>query len=229
MNWELRSTAGEAHATLATDVLREAVFRGDVSPETWIRAAGSSEWRQLATVDEFAGSVSGSRRRRVQPAEEDDGVDMTPMIDCTFLLLIFFMITATFHLQKGLDFPPDQTQDSSQAQQNLPGLGDFADRIILEIGQGDVFSLRDANSGAQDQAATAGLDPKKLVAILKQQARDTKKTRVLVLAHELASHEAVVLAIDSCGQAGLRDVSLADVTGQPLPASGGGSAVIRRD
>ena len=47
------------------------------------------------------------------------------------------------------------------------------------------------------------------------------------LADELASHEAVVLAIDSCGQAGLKDVSLADVTSAPLKTPK--SNVIKRD
>ncbi len=37
--------------------------------------------------------------------KSDDGMDLTPMVDVTFLLLIFFMITASFSLQKTLEFP----------------------------------------------------------------------------------------------------------------------------
>ena len=70
-------------------------------------------------------TAPGTRRRRVRPVEEDDGLDMTPMIDCTFLLLIFFMITASFHLQKGLEFPRDQSESKSTSADQLPGLGQF--------------------------------------------------------------------------------------------------------
>ncbi len=35
----------------------------------------------------------------------DDEIDMTPMIDCVFLLLIFFLVTASFALQKALEVP----------------------------------------------------------------------------------------------------------------------------
>src|SRR5262245_66607975 len=47
-------------------------------------------------------SVGCCVRRR--EAERDD-VDLTPMVDMTFALLIFFMITASFSVQMLLAFP----------------------------------------------------------------------------------------------------------------------------
>ncbi|MFZ4471051.1 MAG: ExbD/TolR family protein, partial [Pirellula sp.] len=35
-----------------------------------------------------------------------DDMDMTPMVDVTFLLLIFFMITASFSSEKVFEKPP---------------------------------------------------------------------------------------------------------------------------
>lgn len=52
----------------------------------------------------------------VMPAKlkADDGeLDMTPMVDVTFLLLIFFMITAAFSLQKSLESPRQQSDQAS--------------------------------------------------------------------------------------------------------------------
>ena len=46
----------------------------------------------------------------------DDELDMTPMVDVTFLLLIFFMITAAFALQKSIEVPPTDDQEAAQAQ-----------------------------------------------------------------------------------------------------------------
>ena len=39
-----------------------------------------------------------------EPIPEDE-LDMTPMVDVTFLLLIFFMVTASFTIQKSLEQP----------------------------------------------------------------------------------------------------------------------------
>ena len=40
-------------------------------------------------------------------------MDMTPMVDVTFLLLIFFIMTATFSLQKSLQVPTPQPEEAS--------------------------------------------------------------------------------------------------------------------
>jgi biopolymer transport protein ExbD len=42
------------------------------------------------------------RRRRARQQEED-GIDMTPMLDIVFIMLIFFIVTATFVKESGLD------------------------------------------------------------------------------------------------------------------------------
>ena len=53
--------------------------------------------------------VFGGRR---EVSEEDD-LDMTPMVDVTFLLLIFFMVTASFTLQKSIEDAKAETDDPS--------------------------------------------------------------------------------------------------------------------
>ncbi|MEN0109746.1 MAG: biopolymer transporter ExbD, partial [Planctomycetota bacterium] len=53
---------------------------------------------------------------RVGGAGEEDDLDMTPMVDVTFLLLIFFMITAAFALQKAIAVPPTSDEESTTAQ-----------------------------------------------------------------------------------------------------------------
>ncbi len=46
-------------------------------------------------------------------ALRNDHIDMTPMVDITFLLLIFFMSTANFTLQKSLEVPVQKQQKAS--------------------------------------------------------------------------------------------------------------------
>lgn len=49
---------------------------------------------------------------------KEDELDMTPMVDVTFLLLIFFMVTASFSLQKSLEMPRQQSDLPSTEQQD---------------------------------------------------------------------------------------------------------------
>jgi len=44
---------------------------------------------------------------------KEDELDMTPMVDVTFLLLIFFMVTASFSLQKSIAMPRQQSDAPS--------------------------------------------------------------------------------------------------------------------
>lgn len=55
-----------------------------------------------------------SRRSRKMPVDDSD-IDMTPMLDIVFIMLIFFIVTATFLSEKGIDLtqppPPPETID----------------------------------------------------------------------------------------------------------------------
>ena len=63
----------------------------------------------------------------------DSDMDMTPMVDVTFLLLIFFMVTAAFSLQKSLQIPaPKDNSPSTRAkEETLPAALQSA---LAEIG-----------------------------------------------------------------------------------------------
>ena len=53
-------------------------------------------------------------RRFAKPADEDESeIDLTPMLDVVFIMLIFFIVTATFINEVALDFNrPDSTDDT---------------------------------------------------------------------------------------------------------------------
>ena len=56
------------------------------------------------------------RRNRKTYGDDDADVDMTPMLDIVFIMLIFFIVTATFLDERGIDMtrppppPPDQPE-----------------------------------------------------------------------------------------------------------------------
>ncbi len=59
----------------------------------------------------------------VRRKRDEDEIDMTPMVDVTFLLLIFFMVTAAFSLQKSIEMPRQQTDaPSSNVEEEIDEL-----------------------------------------------------------------------------------------------------------
>lgn len=55
------------------------------------------------------------RRRRRNAGADDADVDMTPMLDIVFIMLIFFIVTATFLDERGIDLtqPPPPPDDDT--------------------------------------------------------------------------------------------------------------------
>lgn len=71
-----------------------------------------------------------------RPRGDDSGLDMTPMVDVTFLLLIFFMITASFSIQKSMQTQPPESNEEGVSQ--TVTLDDLADTsVIVEIDADD--------------------------------------------------------------------------------------------
>lgn len=217
--WNVRRQGrAEVLFGLTTDQVRLRLYRGQLDGEDWAQTDYDQTWRQVAVLDAFAGIVSGGRRRRLHRPLPDEGLDMTPMIDMTFLLLIFFMITASFHLQKGLDFPPSQTADSAAAAQSVPGLAQFTNRVVVEIGPDDAFYLKDVQRPGRGPAIAR----EQLAAQLQAESVQKHENVLMILPHELSSHEAVVAVIDAAAQAGIAQVSIADITTRPLEFRGPG-------
>lgn len=53
-----------------------------------------------------------SRRKHRGSGEDSSEIDLTPMLDVVFIMLIFFIVTASFLKEKGLDvnIPPENDQ-----------------------------------------------------------------------------------------------------------------------
>ena len=73
-----------------------------------------------------------SRRLNRVSHSDQDGVNMTPMLDIVFILLIFFIVTAVFLDERGVDF--------TQAQGDAP-TGQPTDVVRIVVDGEDVISV----------------------------------------------------------------------------------------
>ena len=84
------------------------------------------------------------RRVRAQQAQEEGEIDLTPMLDVVFIMLIFFIVTATFVKEIGLDVnSPDKNQNVKDAdKQSIVVQITNRDRIRIRGRDVDVRAVR---------------------------------------------------------------------------------------
>lgn len=120
--------------------------------------------------------------------EQDNEVDMTPMVDVTFLLLIFFMVTASFLTQQVADQPSSQDDLPST---NFVAADDQDDYVEVIIDQSNLYRIGGRNF--EEVEAPSDIEMKAVL-------RDAKDTidahRLIVTAHEEAHHQHVVTVWD---------------------------------
>ena len=75
-----------------------------------------------------------------KPQGDVTELDMTPMVDVTFLLLIFFMVTAAFSLQRSLQVPtPRPDEPSANVQQRDPS--EDPDIVTVHVDENNTFRV----------------------------------------------------------------------------------------
>ncbi len=138
-----------------------------------------------------------------KPREEEE-LDMTPMVDVTFLLLIFFMVTAAFSLQKSIEMPRQQTDAPStsvveEEQEEL-------DMVEVQVDEFGGFLVL-APDWERDAAGKQNL-----ITVLKEAiGGNTDGMRLIVKVHELAKLRHLVDAMDAGTIAGYAELEVTQV------------------
>ena len=132
----------------------------------------------------------------------DDQVDMTPMVDVTFLLLIFFMITAAFALQKSLEVPAAAPSPSASA----PTVDELEqDAVVIRVDGDNVYWIGSPQWSAEQRAASI---PEMMAQLRAARRANDALNRLLVEASGDATHERVVAALDAGVGAGMEEIRL---------------------
>ena len=138
------------------------------------------------------------RRQR----REEVGINLTPLIDVVFLLLIFFMVSTTFNRETQLSIDLPEAEGSP-----APTTDEKIEILINEAGQYRVNGQGLVDSRMRTLQA----------AIYKISAGDTTMPMVIT-ADAQAAHQDVVQAMDAAGQMGF--VHLSITTRQPAERAG---------
>jgi biopolymer transport protein ExbD len=160
------------------------------------------------TLEEEADKPREARmpKRKLVPQESE--MDMTPMVDCVFQLLIFFMLTASFAVQKSLLIPKPTVDEKGTSTQEPKE--DNLEALTVRIDPQGHFFIS-GGSLEDESEASARVE---LIMKLKQAravASGPMPNKLMVLAHGDALHERVVEAIDAANDVGLEEVGLKTV------------------
>ena len=131
------------------------------------------------------------RRNAISTAvkDEESEINLTPMLDVVFIMLIFFIVTANFIKEPGLEINrPDS--DTAETQENAA--------ILIAI-------------GANDEVWMDGrrIDVRQVKANVLKLLADNPQGTVVFQADETASADAIIQVMDGARDAGVYDISLA--------------------
>ncbi|MCY4426783.1 MAG: biopolymer transporter ExbD [Halieaceae bacterium] len=122
-------------------------------------------------------------------AEEEAEINLTPMLDVVFIMLIFFIVTASFIKEAGVEVNRPEAS-SSDPKENV--------NILIAI-------------TANDEIWMAGrrIDVRAVRANVERLHAENPKGAVVIQADNTSTTQTVVKVLDASREAGVMDVSLA--------------------
>lgn len=138
--------------------------------------------------------VFGSKKRHCEFGE----LDLTPMVDVTMLLLVFFILTANMIAQKTLQTPQQKSDSkggaSSAMEQDPDDLDDGS--IVVQINERNAYIVDDVP-----------VAPPQLMAKLKER-RTRDRSDLMIDGHPECSWDAVIQVIDTANEIGIQKIRM---------------------
>jgi len=130
----------------------------------------------------------------LQPGDEDEPeVNLTPLIDVVFLLLIFFMVSTTFEQQSRIQIElPEATATPAETE-------DESLEIVIDA-QGRYFI-------GEQQVVNS--EVKTLKSAISKAVEGRESITVIIRSDASTPYQAVITALDATSQLGLTQISLA--------------------
>ena len=131
------------------------------------------------------------RRLRAPDEESQNKINLTPMLDVVFIMLIFFIVTATFVKEVGLDV--------NQPEDNKPQKVDPDKRsIVVRITSHDRILI-----------ARRTVDIRSVRANIERLHAENPEAPVIIQPHPESSTDTIIHIMDSARQAGVYNINFA--------------------
>ncbi len=127
--------------------------------------------------------------RRHLPEQDETELDMTPMLDIVFIMLIFFIVTTSFVKESGVTVSAPQADTASRQ--------DNANIFIAITASGEVWVDR------------RPVDPRSVRAIVARLHADNPEGSVIIQSDEEASTRMLVEVMDQVRLAGVEGIAIA--------------------
>jgi biopolymer transport protein ExbD len=124
-------------------------------------------------------------------ADEGDEINLTPMLDVVFIMLIFFIVTASFIKEAGIDV-------------NRP------DAPITETKPEDANILVVISATDEIWIDRRIIDPRAVRANIERLHAENPKGSVVIQANKKSTNKMLVWVMDSSRSAGVYNISIAD-------------------
>jgi len=123
--------------------------------------------------------------------EEESEINLTPMLDVVFIMLIFFIVTASFIKEAGIDVnrPDAPVTESKPEDANILVLINANDEIWIE---------------------RRLIDPRAVRANIERMHAENPEGSVVIQANNTSTNKILVEVMDSARSAGVYNVSIAD-------------------
>ncbi|MEN8130523.1 MAG: biopolymer transporter ExbD [Pseudomonadota bacterium] len=128
-------------------------------------------------------------------------VNLTPLIDVVFLLLIFFMVTTTFNRESALKISLPEATEQSKPQEDIP--------LELMVDAAGEFYI--------NGRAVVNSQPHTLVAALSKAAAEHNDPLLTIRADARTPHQSVITAMDSAARVGLTRIAIATTKMNNVP------------
>ena len=130
--------------------------------------------------------------------EDETGIELTPLIDVVFLLLIFFMISTTFTKETKLKINlPQATGDTAVKE---------ATQLEVHVGPNSEYAIA---SDVDEKAKVLINSSRATLLNALREFEDQPEMLLIIRADRKATHEAVIRVLDVAQQVGLSNITFA--------------------
>ena len=193
MSWKLRHEGSTRRLdNLAIAQIADGLRDGLWEPTDEVMGPGDPNWQAIESHPQFAELVQDLQPPEGSRRDDETTLDMTPLIDVTLVLLIFFILVTTYQtLEKILDMPGQKVEEPGAIQEVKPE--DVASLMIQ-------LKVRQENGRPAYWLEGTKIDEADLVKELNRFARTSRKNELLLDAEGI-DYGTVVKVIDAAGGA----------------------------